>query len=111
MRIPLRRNGSRAASTHLEKVRGASAYPNGRRVYSYFFPSKAKRRNLLCFGLIGTWKYASFRSMLIPKSFRCTQVSKRFIVSIRKGRLATLSLSTLRSRIGLIPPFFLGTKK
>src|SRR4029434_10013447 len=76
-RKPRRRNGAMAASTHFVNTLGARASPNGSALNWYAIPPNANLRYLRCLWWIGTWKYATFESIVINQSFgliNCTSL-------------------------------------
>ena len=109
--IPVRKSGSSAACKTREKVLGAREYPKGRTLNWYALPWKKNLRYLRCWGWIPTWKYASFKSMLVSQSPCVMLPRSTALVSMRNCFLDTVGLRPLRSRMGRKPSGFLCTRK
>ncbi len=109
--MPWSLSGARAASMHLVKVRGERARPNGRTRYWNASPPKTNLRNFLWEGMMETWKYASFRSIVTNQSSDLIWLTMIGIVSILNLNLLRERFKCRRSKIGRNPPSFLGTTK
>ena len=109
--IPLACIGASAALMHLVKTRGARERPNGSTLNWKALPSNAKRRYCLWGSAIGTWKYASFKSMDVNQLCRVTFWSTSAVLSMWKGNTFRNVFSPRKSSIGRNPPSFFGIRK
>src|SRR4029434_8072659 len=93
-------NGAMAAFTHFVNTLGAKARPNGSALNWYAIPLNANLRYLRCLWWIGTWKYASFKSIVINQSFGLINGTSRRGVSILNRSGMSALFNTRRSNIG-----------
>ncbi len=103
MRLPWKRRGTRAASTHFVKVQGDNAMPNGRTRFWYALPPKANLRNLLWHGRMNMWKYASLRSIVTNQSSDLICGTICLKVKIMNLICKTESFRTRSSKMGCNP--------
>src|SRR4029434_4396153 len=90
---------------------GARAKPNGSALNWYAIPPNANLRYLRCLWWIGTWKYASFKSIVINQSFGLMNCTRRRGVSILNRSGMSALFNTRRSNIGrYFPAFFVFRK-
>ncbi len=89
---------------HLVKVRGERARPNGRTRYWNVLLPKANLRNFLWEGMMETWKYASFRSIVTNQSSYLIWLTMIGIVNILNLNLLRERFKCRRSKIGRNPP-------
>src|SRR4029434_10569916 len=98
-RKPRRRNGAMAASTHFVKTLGARDRPNGSALNWYAIPPNANLRYLRCLWWIGTWTYASFKSIVINQLFGLMNCTSRRGVSILNRSGMSALFNTRRSNL------------
>src|SRR4029434_4974545 len=106
MRKPRRPNGAMAASTHFVNTLGARARPNGSALNWYAIPPNANLRYLRCLWWIGTWKYASFKSIVINQSFGLINCTSLRGVNILNCSGMSALFNTRRSNWPIIPVSF-----
>src|SRR4029434_7519693 len=107
-RKPRSRNRAMAASMHFVNTLGARAKPNRSALNWYAIPPNANLRYLRYLWWIETWKYASFKSIVINQSFGLINCTSLRGVNILNHSGMSALFNTRRFNIGRQFPSLLG---